>query len=241
MYINLQKFPIKNQNTTEWSFKPWKAGTKTAHVVFILDYSSSMNSVREATISGFNEFLEGQKQSKVPTSISLYGFDGNSVNLIIDKTDAKSVEPLNEATYRPKGMTNLYDAIGMTMVKINNQLAPLKKSARDSITIVILTDGAENASRSYSSVYIKSMIELAEGKDWSFMFLGANIDAFAVGAQFGMRHDNTLQYNTSNMGNTMAAATRMAADLSMLKGGGLSASDAYVNAAFKDDERKDAQ
>lgn len=222
-------------------FKPKKAGTKTAHVIFVLDDSASMRSVRDETITGFNEFLKEQQESEVETYASLYKFNGYDVKCVFDHVNVKSIEPLNHDTYNPNGMTNLHDAIGHVMNKVNNRLSETKKKHRDQVQIVILTDGQENASKYYNANMIKPMVEQAESKDWTFMFLGANIDAFAVGSAYGLRSEATLQYNVNNMTSTMKAASRMTRDMSVMKSAGLSLNDAYASAAFTNEERKEAE
>jgi hypothetical protein len=221
-------------------FKPKKAGTKTAHVIFVLDDSSSMQSCRKATIDGFNEFLDGQKGSDIKTYASLYKFDGSSVNSVFEHMNVEEVEPLNDHLYNPRGSTNLLDAIGLVMQKENDRLSNFKKKDRDSVNIVILTDGQENSSRSYNNQIIKAMVEAAEGKEWSFQFLGANINAFAVGNSIGFGSHNTMQYSTNNMESTMKAASRMSADMRNMKASGMTTSMAYADATFTDKEREDA-
>ena len=221
-------------------FNPKKAGKKTAHAIFVLDYSSSMQICREATIKGFNEFLEGQRASEVETFISLYTFNGSSVDCVHDHVDVAKVEPLNSVTYNPMGSTNLLDAIGSTMFKINGRLVNHKKSKRDSVTVIVLTDGEENSSRQYDNSDLKGMIEKAEGKEWSFLFLGANIDAFDVGRKLGLGAHSTIQYDVNNVGATMASASRMTRDMSMMKSVGVSNEMAYASATFTDEEREEA-
>ncbi len=232
--LNQQFSPFKSSKAT--LFQPRKAGTKTAHVIFILDDSGSMQSCRAGTIDGFNEFLDGQKASEVPTYVSLYKFDGRYVNRVFNRVGVHDVQPLNMETYNPQGSTNLNDAMGEVIVETNNQLAAIQ----DSVTIVILTDGYENASRTYTSSDVKQMVEKTEAADWGFFFLGANIDAFAVGSNYGFGHANTLQYSTQKMGETMMAATR---SVNMMKGAraaGLDVSASYAAAAFTDEDRTKA-
>ena len=222
------------------SFHAHKAGTKTAHVVFILDDSGSMQSCRDATIDGFNEFLSGQKGSEVPTFISLYKFDGSRTVRVFSRVGVNEVPNLNRELYNPQGGTNLNDAICEVMIEVNNNLAASREDLRDSISLVILTDGEENSSRTYRAGDVKAMVEKAEANDWAFFFLGANIDAFAVGTAYGFGVSNTLQYSTKNMVDTMGAATR---SVNMMKGAraeGLALNAAYAAAAFSDEDRKDA-
>jgi hypothetical protein len=199
-----------------------------------------MQSCRDATISGFNEFLEVQKKSKVPTNITVLTFNGTSVNVVVDNKPANQVEPLTTKTYQPAGMTNLLDAMGTAIERANEQLKTLKKESRPSIEICVLTDGEENMSHKFDNETIKVMKTECEAKNWTFTFVGANIDAFAVGMKFGFTPDNTLQYSTNNMGSTLAVLAQRSEFVKAGRSAGLNASQVYASTAFTDDQREDA-
>jgi uncharacterized protein YegL len=223
------------------AFKPKRAGKNTSHVIFVLDDSGSMQGCRAATISGYNEYLQLQKEDAkktgIPTFVSLYKFDGRNVNNVFNRVSVEEVEGLNEKTYNPQGMTNLYDAIGGVMMQINAQLTANKKADRDSIIITILTDGHENSSRTFDNTNIKQMVEKAEGKNWGFMFLGANINAFAAGSSLGFNVNNTMQYDTASMGNTMRSASAMTSRMKSAYASNMDTTLAYASSGFTDQER----
>lgn len=235
---------ITTTETKQKKFRPLAAGTKKSHVVFILDDSSSMGGHADSTISGFNEFLKSQatdsKRDGIPTKASLYKFNGSTVVNVFSKKKIKKVDPLNNQTYRPSGMTNLLDAIGYVMEDTNNALRATRKKDRESVIICILTDGHENASRTYSNENIKAMVEAAEGKNWSFMFLGANIDAFAVGSQWGMRTENTIQYDMDNISDTIMFASAATSRMKSARSAGLNTATTYASSEFTSAERASA-
>lgn len=223
------------------SFKPKRAGKNTSHVIFVLDDSGSMQTVRDTTISGYNEYLDAQRrdavENEIPTYVSLYKFDGTNVSCVFDHIDSSEAPALTKETYDPRGMTNLYDAIGETISKINRRLTESAKEHRDSVIVAILTDGQENASRKYDNRNVKQIIEKCEGKGWGFMFLGANIDAFALGQSLGFRQSNTIQYDTANMNATMAVASNMTSRMKSGYARGMDTESAYTASAFTDVER----
>jgi hypothetical protein len=225
------------------AFKPKRAGKnpKLSHIVFVLDESSSMSSCWDQTISGYNEYLVAQKedakQTGIQTLVSLYKFNGSNVTCVFDRQDVNEVEPLNKTNYRPNGGTNLNDAIGGAMMKINALLAEKKKADRESVIIAILTDGEENSSRTFSSATIKAMVEKAEGKSWGFMFLGANIDAFHAGSNLGFNYNNTMQFTGANATETMRSASAMTARMKSAYASGLDTSSTYAATTFYDSER----
>lgn len=234
----------KTQSVSE-AFKPKRAGAKTAHVIFVLDDSASMRSCTDSTISAFNEFLESQKkddkESGIKTYITLFKFDGTNVNKVINHVRAKSVEPLNHETYSPNGWsTNLYDGIGGVILDTNKTFESQKKKDRDSITIAILTDGQENSSKIFRNSDIKAMIEKCESKNWGFVFLGANINAFAVGSTLGFGANNTMQYSTNNMNATLNATANFVNRSKSARAAGLDTMMTYASATFTDEERTEA-
>lgn len=225
------------------AFKPKRAGKnpKLSHIIFILDDSGSMQSCRKQTIDGFNEYLKGQQtnaaETGIETLVSLYKFDGSRVTCTIDRKKVSEVEPLNEKTYNPQGGTNLNDAMGGVMMQINNALAAKKKDERESVIITVLTDGEENASRTFRSDDIKQMVEKAEGKNWGFMFLGANINAFHAGSALGFNVSNTMQFATANATETIRAASDMTSRMKMSYSKGLDTTATYDASAFTAAER----
>jgi hypothetical protein len=231
------------------AFTPKRCGTKTSHVIFVLDDSGSMQDCRDATISGFNEYLKMQQTdaetNKIPTFVSLYKFDGRGVNAVYNRLPVATISPLTRDTYNPNGMTNLFDAIGGVMMQINNDLGSKKKADRDSVIINILTDGHENSSRSFTNQDVKQMVSKAQDKSWSFMFLGANIDAFAAGQTMGFTTHNTMQFDTKNVGATMRAASRMTNDMkgayfASASAADINVSNLYDQTSFTAAERKAA-
>ena len=222
-------------------FKPKKSGTKTSHVVFILDESSSMMSVREQTIQGYNEFLDSNrdnaKKNNIETFVSLYKFNGYDVNRVMYHQNIQEVEPITNSTYNPSGMTNLVDAIGGVMCDVNKTLAETKKKHRDSVVICVLTDGMENASKTFKNSDIAQMVKKAEKAGWSFTFIGADIDAFGVSGSLGFRQDNTLQFDKKNVGETFRSAARYSNDMKNLVASGYDSAEASSMAAYTVEER----
>lgn len=225
------------------AFKPKRAGKnpKLSHIVFVLDESSSMDSCWDSTISGYNEYLTAQKldakTAGIQTLVSLFKFNGNNVDCIFDRQDVQEVTPLTKSNYRPNGGTNLHDAMGGVMMKINTILSEKKKDDRESVIITVLTDGEENQSDTFMGTDIKAMVEKAEAKNWGFMFLGANINAFHAGANLGFSFNNTMQYNVTSTSDTMRAASNMTSRMKSAYASGMSTDSTYHATAFSDTER----
>lgn len=230
--------------TLSEAFKPKRAGKNKSHIIFVLDDSGSMQSCRDNTINGFNEYLKAQqedaKETGIETFVSLYKFDGSSVKCTIDHINVHEVNPLNRNSYDPKGGTNLLDAMGGVMMQINNKLSAVKKKDRESVIITVLTDGEENSSRTFRNSDIKTMVEKAEAKNWGFMFLGANINAFHAGSTLGFGVNNTMQYDTTGTTNTIRAASAMTSRMKSAYATGMDTSATYASMGFTDLERTSA-
>lgn len=249
-WATVQPFAISTSTATPVSlgaaFKPKRAGKNPnlSHIVFVLDESSSMSVCHEQTIAGYNEYLKAQKLDAVKTGIktlvSLFKFDGRSVIKVFDRQDVSQVPLLDKSNYKPNGSTNLLDAVGGVMLEINKLLAEKKKADRESVIITILTDGEENQSRTFKNSDIEVMVEKAEGKSWGFMFLGANVDAFKAGAAMGFTSENTLQFDTKYVGQTMRSAADMTSRMKSAYASGLDTQAVYSSTKFYDDERAGA-
>jgi hypothetical protein len=229
-------FPAQNLNT----FKANTAGNNGTLIAVILDESGSMGSCRDATISGFNEFVQGQRAATGAGEayLSLIKFDAPQIKTVYENVNVQEVAPLSHATYTPNGGTNLMDAIGQTLSRINQLLSVHAEADRPGVLVVIITDGAENASRVYSGEQIKSMVKTAEASDWTFTFLGANVDAFHMGSTFGMNASNTINYATTSMAATMGVLNEAAVKVRSAKMAGVHTQALYAsNTMYSDSDR----
>jgi hypothetical protein len=230
--------PLTPQVLPKYKFK--KAGKNGVLIAVILDESGSMISCYDATISGFNEYVAGQKAS-VETAgavfLTLNKFDAPHIKTVFTNMPIQEVPQLNKENYRPNGGTNLLDAIGYTIGQINDILASNKKEDRPGVIIVITTDGAENSSRTYTNDQIKEMVKAAEKSDWSFIFMGANIDSFSVGSTFGMNQHNTVNYSTASLAGTYSSLNSTTTRMRSAKMAGMDTTSIYETSMFTDDEK----
>ncbi|MFO0773214.1 MAG: vWA domain-containing protein [Nitrospiraceae bacterium] len=161
----------------------------TAYVTLILDETGSMQSCKGAAIAGVNEYLATLRRSPIPVQFTLTLFNSGKLEVRHRATPATDVSDLTEATYQPADTTPLYDAIGRTLTEAGRDVRPDAKKL-----CVILTDGLENASREYTRDGIVRMIKEWEGRGWTFVYLGADHDAWAAGGDLGIAGDNTVQF-----------------------------------------------
>ena len=170
-------------------------------IVFILDRSGSMMGLEKDTIGGFNAMIEKQKRESGEAVISTVLFD-NDCQVLHDRVALEKIEPMNDRDYYVRGCTALLDAVGGAIHHIGNVHKYAREEDRPEKTLfVITTDGMENASRRYTYEKVKLMIERQQKKyGWEFLFLGANIDAAAEAARFGIGADRAANYHADHMG-----------------------------------------
>lgn len=161
---------------------------------FVLDASGSMEAIREATISGFNEFLGDQRKEGGDARMTLTLFD-TTFTTVANAIPVREMANLTLGTYAPDGMTALYDAIGHTMRLTDDYYAAHNP---DQVLFVVMTDGMENASREFSRRRIFEMIaDRQKLAGYEFLYLGANQDSYAVGHDMGIRDGRMLDYAAS--------------------------------------------
>ena len=174
---------------------------KTLELVFVLDRSGSMSGLERDTIGGFNSVIEKQKQlhgDDVIVSTILFDHD---TEVLHNRVPIQEIELLDESEYFVGGSTALLDAVGGAIEhtrRVHRLLGNVDKP--NEVMYIITTDGQENSSRKYQRKYIKRLIEKLQEESWEFIFLGANIDAFADAMTYGIRKDRTVQYMHDGMG-----------------------------------------
>lgn len=165
-----------------------KNNLKEMDIVFLLDRSGSMGGIEEDTIGGYNSYLKKQAKNNVLVTTVLFD---DQYEMINNREKIEKVKELDNKKYFVRGSTALLDAIGKTIVFLDEKKA--KK-----VLFVITTDGMENASRKYTKSMIKEMIE--GHSNWEFMYIGANIDSYAEGGSIGIKRTNIANYEKSSRG-----------------------------------------
>lgn len=158
--------------------------SELTEIAFVLDRSGSMEFIAPAAIAGFNEFLLAHQAAAGQARLTLVLFDDEYL-VPAASLPVSEVVPLDATTFVPRNSTALLDAIGRTIDDLGARLSKLPESDRPgSVIVAILTDGYENASTKYQWRDVASMIRHQRDQyQWEFLFLAANQDAIATGAQ----------------------------------------------------------
>jgi uncharacterized protein YegL len=168
--------------------------TKHTLVILVLDKSGSMNSDRDAVISGFNEQVQTLKQHAADagqTAVSLITFsDPASIETIYAHHEASAVVELTDATYRPNGSTALFDAINQGIDLA--QTHPHYQDEDTAVLVLAFTDGQENASAKVTGAQLKARIqELEANGRWTVTLLGPD-GVQKTGENLALREDNIM-------------------------------------------------
>lgn len=177
--------------------------SRRSHITVILDRTGSMEPIRADVVGGFNAFLAAQQAAPEPATFTLVQFDSQDPYEVLHADTALSkVTPLTMEQYQPRASTPLYDAIGRGILDLEVSLARRSKAELpDNVIFVIVTDGAENASRDFDRARVNRLIEAKKGLGWQFVFLSADLEAFADAGQFGVDEGQRLLFTKSKQGN----------------------------------------
>ena len=167
-----------------------------SEIIFILDRSGSMYNLVDDVVGGFNSFIDEQKKDPENSFFTLVTFS-DTYDISLDTVPISEVSTMKQSDYRPGGNTALNDAIGHILQKKIASYSTMDDSPKR-VVVAIMTDGHENASKEFNASKIKEMVNDLTAKEWTFMFLAANIDAFATGSSYGFQTTNTVSFAASS-------------------------------------------
>jgi len=171
-------------------------------LMLIIDRSGSMSSIRDDMVGGLTTLVEEQKKQPGLFTISMVSFD-NQVELKHQMASPGSVT----IELEPRGGTALYDAMGFGLNTMQANIDALPDHAKpETVQIVVVTDGAENASSEYTGTTIKHLVtEKTTQNNWDIVFLGANQDAVMKAAELGIQRERSMTYG-ANAGGVRGAS-----------------------------------
>lgn len=174
----------------------------------LVDRSGSMAGCLDDMELGLNEFVREQAELPGDAAVMLSQFD----------TLYESVWPIRPAkgapAYRlqPRGRTALLDAIGEFINEIADTLG--HDETYRPVIACIVTDGLENASKEWTRPAVNDLIRYwRDTYRWSFVFLGANMDAVAEASTFGISKNAALTFDTHHARGSFQVLSRHVREL----------------------------
>ena len=181
--------------------------TPNLHIYFVLDRSGSMETIASDVIGGFNAYLKQQQDDGADAVMTLIQFDSQDRHEVFAAAQPiEKIKPLNKAVFVPRGGTPLYDAMGQVLneaISREAQLVGAEKPA-ESIVFVTFTDGGENASHEFTRETVFNLVKGKEKDGWTFVYMGANQDAYATGGDMGVSQMNSSNFIADKQGTTLA-------------------------------------
>jgi uncharacterized protein YegL len=178
--------------------------------LIILDESGSMQSIKEATISGFNEVVQTVKgvEKQFPEQehiITLVTFNGMGIKTLLFNEPVAKLDQIDGKKYQPDSLTPLFDAMGFSLTRLRKEV----ESYSDyNVLVTILTDGMENDSKEYNGLAIKKLVDELSLKNWTFTYIGANHDVVEFAATISITNTMSFQANEADMKNMFAKESK---------------------------------
>ena len=173
-------------------------------IVLVVDRSGSMMGWGNKYINaqnGINKLLKEQNDGGY-VIVKLVEFD-NEVVTVEDHTRIENVKPYR---LEPRGNTRLLDGLGKAIKDTKKYITKMGKNRRpDLVRIMIVSDGAENASRNYKigpkphglrdqeSEDILPLVKQAQDDGWHFSFMGEGYAVAEIGRKLGIEQSHAYK------------------------------------------------
>jgi uncharacterized protein YegL len=208
---------------------------KKTFVTFLLDDSGSMKGVVNETILGFNDQLRAvQKMEEEPNHEVYVSFilfsDSFKIQTIRRFERASQVRPLTKEDYDARGgFTALLDGMYRAILVTEEKAIEISQG-KNAALVIFVTDGGENASRSYNKAQVKEKIQALSTSDrWTFTFMGTeSIDS--VHDNYGIAYGNVTQFQHGKAGmhsNSIANSASIGAYANLRSSGGTFSASFY--------------
>jgi uncharacterized protein YegL len=174
-------------------------------ITFIIDRSLSTSNMTQEIEKGFTDYIQDRiadQNEGDETYFTLIRFD-HEYEVMYEGLDASLVRPYQ---HEPRGNTALLDSVNRGLQQADQRFAKLSDSEKpDKVLFVIVTDGQENCSQETSRERLAELIqERTEKRNWQFVYLGANQDAFAAAGGMGIVRGGAINYTASPQGAQVA-------------------------------------
>ena len=180
------------------------ANRNLTRLVFLLDRSGSMESIKSDVVGGFDAFLAEQRAGEGECTATLAQFD-EVYEVVYQGISLSDVPSLK---LQPRGCTALLDAMGKLITDTAAEINMLVEDDKPgTVVVAIMTDGLENASTEWRRPDIKSLVEQQTSAGWEFLYMGADQDAVEVGKGLGVKAEQAVTYARGRSREAMMATS----------------------------------
>lgn len=165
-------------------------------ISILVDVSGSMSSFQTDLVDGINHFLDQQRNSHSTNTSILFSKFNHSYTKLFGSAPLATFPTVKSENLPTYGSTALNDALRHVIADTEKALAMEPQVTK--VVVFVLTDGNDNSSRLCTEAQARTAIlEKMGSEKWEFVLAGANQDAIATGARFGIPQEACISWSAT--------------------------------------------
>jgi len=165
-------------------------------LVILLDTSKSIIHIKDNLTEMINNIIESKKKKN--SKLLIYFFNDYLNIDLFYYGNIDNFTNIYSENLTIRGKTALFWAIDYV---INDLTIKFFKNRKYNVTMLIITDGSENASKNIVLANLKSIItKLQINKIWNFFYFGANQNSYELQHILNFNFNNIFNYIPTNEG-----------------------------------------
>jgi hypothetical protein len=168
------------------------------HYVLVADNSGSMAGEIDEVRKELNlqiQMMKNETDESTPCTFTFRTFDSEVKNIHVN-VPIENVPAITDQDYHTGGMTALFDAIGSTLSGVGELLGNRIDGENESLTMIIFSDGGENASKDYNSQQIKDLLAKYQNRPgYDIAFVGCDPASFREMENVRFSSDKQVLYS----------------------------------------------
>jgi hypothetical protein len=187
------------------------------HYVLVADSSSSMadqiDEVRDELNIQIEKMRKESDTDNNPCTFTLRTFDSEVKNVHVN-IPIEDVPKITTDDYKAGGMTALFDAIGSTIESIGELLGNRIDGEKETLAMIIFSDGGENVSTKYDRAKIAALLDKYQNRPgFNIAFVGCDPASFQDMDRVGFSSASRMMYSKGEEREALAYASRNVSDL----------------------------
>ena len=187
------------------------------HYVLVADSSSSMadqiDEVRDELNIQIEKMRKESDTDNNPCTFTLRTFDSEVKNVHVN-IPIEDVPKITTGDYKAGGMTALFDAIGSTIESIGELLGNRIDGEKETLAMIIFSDGGENVSTKYDRAKIAALLDKYQNRPgFNIAFVGCDPESFQDMDRVGFSSASRMMYSKGEEREALAYASRSVSDL----------------------------